>query len=77
MVLQSSEDQASASAFARSAARNRGEKIGVIRSNEFATLPKDFFIVFAGTYPDRAKADAAAARLERRFPGAFPQQVRK
>jgi septal ring-binding cell division protein DamX len=77
VVLLSSEDRPSAVAFAKSAAETRSERIGVIRSNDFETLPTDFFVVFAGTYPNRAKADAAAARLGRSFPGAFPQIVRR
>jgi septal ring-binding cell division protein DamX len=77
VVLLSSEDRPSAVAFAESAAETRSERIGVIRSNDFETLPTDFFVVFAGTYPNRAKADAAAARLGRNFPGAFPQIVRR
>lgn len=77
VVLLSNEDRASATAFARSAAKSGGEPIGVISSADFASLPKGFFVVFAGRYPDRAAADRAAARLGRRFRGAFPQLVRR
>ena len=77
VVLLSTEDRESADDFAASAAESGSEKIGVIRSNDFETLPQGFFIVFAGQYPDREKADAAAARLDRRFPGAFTQTVRR
>ena len=77
VVLLSNEDRASATAFARSAAKSDGEPIGVISSADFGSLPKGFFVVFAGRYPDRAAADRAAARLGRRFPGAFPQLVRR
>ena len=77
VVLLSNEDRPSAANFAESAAETGSDKIGVIRSNDFETLPTGFFIVFAGKYPNRAKADAAAARLGRTFPGAFPQVVRR
>lgn len=77
VVLLSNEDRSSAEDFAESAAKTRRERIGVIRSNDFETLPTGFFVVFAGKYPNRAKADAAAARLGNRFPGAFPQVVRR
>jgi len=77
VVLLSNEDRPSAATFAESAAETGSDKIGVIRSNDFQTLPENFFIVFAGTYPNGAKADAAAARLGRTFPGAFPQVVRR
>jgi septal ring-binding cell division protein DamX len=77
VVLLSNEDRQSALSFADSAAKTRDEKIGVIRSNDFETLPTGFFIVFAGRYSNRAKADAAATRLGRTFRGAFPQVVRR
>jgi len=77
VVILSNEDRPSAVTFAESAAETRGEKLGVIRSNDFETLPTGFFLVFAGRYTDRAKADAAAARLGRSFPGAFRQLVRR
>ena len=77
VVLLSNEDRPSAVSFARSAAATRPEKIGVIRSDDFRTLPTGFFIVFAGTYAGRAAADRAAAQLAASFPGAFPQVVRR
>ena len=77
VVLLSSEDRDSAATFARSAAETREEKIGVIRSDDFATLPQGFFVVFAGRYPDRAAADDAATGLGEQFPGAFAQVVRR
>jgi septal ring-binding cell division protein DamX len=75
VVVLSAEDRASATAFARRVAQARDAKAGVIRSNDFRTLPKGFFVVFAGSYPSRARADRAAARLGRKYPGAFPQRV--
>lgn len=77
VVLLSAEDKPSATSFARSASGRGGDKIGVIRSNDFVTLPRDFFVVFAGEYPNREKADQAAARLGGRFPGSFAQLVGK
>jgi len=75
VVLLSAEDRASADRFARSAAEGKPAKIGVIRADDFESLPKGFYIVFAGQYKDRATADKAAARLGKRFSGAFPQLV--
>lgn len=77
VVLLSAQDRPSAIDFARSAGESGDAKIGVIRSNDFVTLPQGFFVVFAGEYPDRRRADQAAARLGGRFPGAFAQLVRK
>lgn len=77
VVLISTEDRASAERFARSASKGRPARIGVIRTNDFGSLPKGFFLVFAGQYESRAQADRAAARLGRRFSGAFPQLVKR
>ena len=77
VVLLSNEDRPSAAAFARSASQTRRERIGVIRSDDFATLPTGFFVVFAGKYDKRPEADRSAARLGEAFPGAFAQAVRR
>jgi septal ring-binding cell division protein DamX len=74
VVLVSNEDEESAKTFARSA--NKGDvKAGVIRSNDFGTLPKDFFLVFAGQYETMAEAEKAASALGKQYQGAFPQKV--
>lgn len=75
VVVLSSEDRVSATAFARSVANAHAAKAGVIGSDDFKTLPKGFFVVFAGQYPSRSRADKAAARLGRRYKGAFTQRV--
>jgi septal ring-binding cell division protein DamX len=77
VVLISTEDRVSATNFARSAAKDKPAKIGVIRTDDFKTLPKGFYLVFAGSYRTPELADKAAARLNGRFQGAFPQLVER
>ena len=77
MVINSTEDRASATTFARSAAKSKPAKLGVIRADDFKTLPKGFFVVFAGFYDSRGKADQATARLTRKYQGAFTQAVQR
>jgi septal ring-binding cell division protein DamX len=77
VILLSSEDRASATAVANSVADANDAKTGVIRSNDFVTLPKGFFVVFGGSYKTRARADRAAARLGAKYQGAFAQLVRR
>jgi septal ring-binding cell division protein DamX len=77
VVLLSAEDRATAMSFARSAAKSKAAKIGVIRASDFESLPKGFFVVFGGSYKTRARADLAAARLGVRYRGAFAQRVRR
>jgi len=75
VVLHSSEDRGTATSFARSAAESQDAKVGVIRADDFRTLPKGFFVVFRGSYKTRARADLAAARLGVTYSGAFAQRV--
>lgn len=77
VVLLSAEDRPTATAFANGVADAKDAKTGVIRSNDFETLPKGFFVVFGGVYETRARADRAAARLGRKYQGAFTQLVRR
>lgn len=77
VVLLSAEDRPTATAFANSVADAKDAKTGVIRSDDFVTLPKGFFVVFGGVYKTRARADRAAARLGRKYQGAFTQLVKR
>ena len=74
VVLISTEDQASARQFARTA-RQGGTAVGVLRSDDYPSLSRGFWIVFSGVYKGRPEAERAANRLNRGFPGAFPQFV--
>jgi len=77
VVLLSTEDRASATTFARSVAEAKDAKAGVIRADDFETLPKGFYVVFAGSYKTRARADRATARLGAKYQGAFTQLVKR
>jgi len=77
VVLQRTEDRASAEEFARSAAEGAPAKIGVLRTDDFGSLEGGFFVVFAGHYRTRELADRAAARLGGRFGGAVAQLVER
>lgn len=76
VVILSAEDRPSARAFAKSAA-DSGTPAGVLEADDYPSLSAStgFWIVFVGTYENRPKADAAAARLGSRFAGAYPQFV--
>ena len=77
VVLQRTEDRASADEFARSAAEGAPAKIGVLRTDDFGSLEPGFFVVFAGHYRTRELADRAAGRLGGRFGGAVAQLVER
>ena len=76
VVVLSSEDRASARAFAQQAVQ-QGVKAGVLRADDYPALSAStgFFIVFVGRYANQAGADRAAARLGRNYQGAYPQFV--
>jgi septal ring-binding cell division protein DamX len=74
VVLLSSDSRDSAHSFATTA-RQGGTRVGVLRSNDYSSLEKGFWIVFTGVYPSRPTAERAATRVSRGFPGAFPQFV--
>jgi septal ring-binding cell division protein DamX len=74
VVLLSSDSRDSARSFA-STARQGGTRVGALRSNDYSSLEKGFWIVFSGVYPSRPAAERAATKVSRGFPGAFPQFV--
>jgi hypothetical protein len=74
IVLLSASDRPSARSFARTA-RQGGTRVGVLRSNDYSSLEKGFWIVFSGIYGTRPQAERAVTKVSRGFPGAFPQFV--
>jgi septal ring-binding cell division protein DamX len=74
VVLLSADNRGSALSFARTA-RQGGTRVGALRSNDYSSLEKGFWIVFTGLYPSRPKAEQAATKVSKGFPGAFPQFV--
>ncbi|MEJ7715411.1 MAG: hypothetical protein WKF40_06790 [Thermoleophilaceae bacterium] len=49
----------------------------MIRADDFRTLPKGFYVVFAGRYDSRRQATQATIRLGKRFSGAFTQRIKR
>jgi hypothetical protein len=74
VVLVTTSDRPAALEVARGAARS-GLKAGLLRADDY-DLGTGLWIVFAGRYPTRIAASRQAARLGRRYPGAYPQLVR-
>lgn len=52
-----------------------GEPSGVLLSSDFPDLRPGFWVVFSGTFDDRAAAIAQATRLRPRFPGAYARRL--
>jgi len=74
VVLTSNGDRQSAVRFAASAAE-KGDRFGVLRTDDFSSLSEGFYIVFAGRYESEAQAKQAATELRDRFASAFAQRV--
>jgi hypothetical protein len=77
VVLQTGEDRASALRFANEVADRNDAKTGVIRSDDFQSLPQGMFIVFGGVYETRERAEQAVRRLRARYSRAFAQRVKR
>jgi DNA-directed RNA polymerase subunit RPC12/RpoP len=75
VVLVSSSDRAAALKVAR-AARGSGLEAGMIRSEPY-NLGSGLWIVFSGRFTTPEGAERQAAQLADRYPGAYPQLVRK
>jgi hypothetical protein len=74
VVLVTSSDRAGASRVARDAERS-GLDVGLLRSDEY-DLGQGLWIVAAGRLDDQAQAARRAARLAKRYPGAYAQLLK-
>jgi hypothetical protein len=75
VVLVTSSDRAGARRVARDAAQS-GLDVGLLRSDDY-DLGQGLWIVAAGRLDDRAQAARRAARLAKRYPGAYPQLLER
>lgn len=75
VILVSSNDPRAASKLARGA-RRTGVPAGYLRSNDYPSLQKGFWYVYAGVYRDRGQAERAAAKFGPGYSGAYVQYVR-
>jgi hypothetical protein len=74
VVLLAAGDRPSARSVA-SNVRRGGTEVGILRSDDYSSLEKGFWLVFSGVYRTQAQARRAAVRLGRRYRGAYPQLV--
>jgi hypothetical protein len=63
VVVSSEADEAGATVLAQRVAAD-GHPAGVLRSNDYPSLNKGFWVAYAGPYPDRSSATAAVSALE-------------
>ena len=75
MVLNSSGTREDAERIAGELAGKGVPDVGVIDSNDFESLGPDSFVVFSGTYADRAQADAALAKVRDTAGGGSTRQI--
>ena len=70
-TLTQSATSASAVEAAKSAAGAKGAKtVGVLKSEEFASLTPGSYVIYSGVYHKKAEAEKALAGLKKSFPGA-------
>jgi DNA-directed RNA polymerase subunit RPC12/RpoP len=75
VVLVTSSDRAAALRVAKEA-RGTGLEAGLLRSDPY-DLGSGLWIVFSGRFTTREGAQAQAAQLAERYPGAYPQLVQR
>lgn len=75
VVLVTSSDRAAALRVAREA-RGTGLEAGLLRSDPY-DLGSGLWIVFSGRFTTPEGAQAQAAQLDERYPGAYPQLVQR
>jgi DNA-directed RNA polymerase subunit RPC12/RpoP len=75
VVLVTSSDRAAALKVAKEA-RGTGLEAGLLRSDPY-DLGSGLWIVFSGRFTTREGAQAQAAQLAERYPGAYPQLVQR
>jgi hypothetical protein len=63
VVVSSEADEAGATVLAQRVAAD-GHPAGVLRSDDYPSLNKGFWVAYAGPYPDRSSATAAVSALE-------------
>jgi hypothetical protein len=73
-VLSSVRSESDARA-AKSRVAASGEPAGVLLSSDFPGLRPGYWVVFSGTYPDRAAAAAQASSLSSDFPDAYARRI--
>ena len=75
IVLNSSGTRDDAERLASELATKGVPAVGVIDSNDFESLGPDSFVVFSGTYPDRARAEGALAQVRERAGGGSTRRI--
>ncbi len=73
-VLSSVRSESDARA-AKSRVAASGQPAGVLFSSDFPGLRPGYWVVFSGTYPDKAAAAAQASRLSSDFPDAYARRI--
>jgi cell division septation protein DedD len=74
VVLTSTDNPGSAKETARSV-KQSGVPSGYLRSNDYPSLQKGFWLVYGGVYDTRGQAEKAAAKVGKGYPGAYVQWV--
>jgi cell division septation protein DedD len=75
VVLNSSGTREDAERIAKELAGKGVPGVGVLDSDDFESLGPDSFVVFSGTYPDRARADEALALVRERAGGGSTRRI--
>jgi hypothetical protein len=74
VILVSTTTRADADAKARAFA-DQGKSVGVLQSDDYASLRSGFWVVFSGQYDDQKAAQDAATGLKSTAPDAYARKI--
>jgi cell division septation protein DedD len=74
-VILASVDNPGSAKVTATQVKQAGVPAGYLRSNDFQSLQKGFWYVYGGVYKTRGKAEKAAGKFGRGYPGAYVQFV--
>jgi hypothetical protein len=74
-VILASTDNPGAAKSTTRAVRQARVPAGYLRSNDYPSLQKGFWLVYGGVYDTRGQAEKAAAKVGKGYPGAYVQWV--
>jgi hypothetical protein len=73
--LPQAEGGAAARSKAREVLRSGLRQVGVLVSDNFASLHPGYYVIFSGVYPSLDEAQVGASRAASRFPNSYARQI--
>jgi septal ring-binding cell division protein DamX len=76
VIIKSSTTRSGAEATAQQA-QNAGEDVGILKSDDYSSLNKGYYVVFSGVYATEDEAEAALDDLKSSYHDAYIRQIKQ